>query len=171
MKAPGLFHRRLKLCYSHSDRRALDSVRAHLDLALRSLGEYDLTPVTGPDDPARSPCDLLLVHAGSVPEADFPAWLTKFSERMERQGDIWIPAIFVAKVEWEILRDVAQKAIRMNWYFDVINPEHLSSLPVRIANLLRIHDHLHELNRYERSLNELSGRLEDLSLAVRRLRG
>ena len=46
-------------------------------------------------------------------------------------------------------------AIDENWYFDVIDPDHLDSLPMRVANLLRIHDHLHELSRYEKSLADL----------------
>ena len=171
MSPPRLFKRKLRICYYNVDQQSLNSLRISLEAALQSLGEFEILPVTGLADPARLPCDLFLVHAINIKEETFPAWLYHFSQRMEQQGNIWIPAIFVSEVSWHILRSMTEKAVQMNWYFDIVSPQHIDSLPVRIANLLRIHDHLHELKRYEASLNELSVRLEDLAEAVQRLRG
>ena len=55
-------------------------------------------------------------------------------------------------------------AAGMNWYFDILSMEHIDSMPIRVANLLRIHDHLHELERYQNTLATLNHRVDQLTL-------
>jgi hypothetical protein len=66
--------------------------------------------------------------------------------------------------------EVLEQTLNSNWYFDLLHPDHLSSLPVRVANLLRMHDHLHELLRYEKELKRMQadiGRIEAELQALR----
>ena len=57
-----------------------------------------------------------------------------------------------------------------NWYFDIIHPDHLTSLPVRIANLLRIHDHLAELHRYEAELGRMQQNIRMIEAELKTLK-
>lgn len=171
MEARQVFGRKLRICYYNTDERSLDANRIDLEKKLKFLGDFELYQMKRLDDPRRAPCDLLVVLAKGIPDQKFGDWLDSFSQRLERQGDIWLPALIISGVPFTILRDMIENAIRMNWYFDIVSPDHLDSLPVRVANLLRIHDHLHELKRYETALNSLSGQLEQVSEAVKSLKG
>lgn len=171
MEPKQVFGRKLRICYYNTDEKSLDAHRIDLEKKLKFLGDFELYQMSRLDDPDRSPCDLLVVLAKSIPGLTFGSWLEGFSQRLERQGDIWLPALVISGVPFSVLRDMIENAIRMNWYFDIVSPEHLDSLPIRVANLLRIHDHLHELKRYETALNSLSGQLEQVSKAVKSLKG
>ena len=59
--------------------------------------------------------------------------------------------------------------IQSNWYYDFINPSHLGSLSIRIANLIKIHDHLHELSRYEKELTSLQKQTDQLQQVLTEL--
>ncbi|MCB9228084.1 MAG: hypothetical protein H6618_00585 [Deltaproteobacteria bacterium] len=171
MTAAPVFARKLKFCYCNFESQSLDSIRIHLEKQIQLLGESEFISLSGLRDPARLKADLLIVDARSIVSGHFSDWLDQFSRSITKQGDIWIPAMILSTVLWPALQPVTQKAIQMNWYFDIIHPDHIASLPIRIANLLRIHDHLHELKRYEHSLNSLDEQLEKVSLAVRTLKG
>ena len=58
----------------------------------------------------------------------------------------------------------------MNWYFDIVASDQLDSLPIRVANLLRIHDHLHELHRYSAALSSLTAQTEALKQELLQLK-
>lgn len=108
------------------------------------------------------PCDLLIMNALLVPGPQFKAWFKNFKDRMMAQAGVWLPALIIADCSFGELSDFMDEVRRSNWYFDVVHSEHFSSLPLRIANLLRIHDHLHELQRYGRHLQDLEQRLKEV---------
>jgi hypothetical protein len=78
--------------------------------------------------------------------------------------------LIVAELPVNEARLLMEHAIKSNWYFDVVRPEHLDSLPVRVANLLRIHDHFHELRRNSETLDRLQDRVNMLEHEVNALR-
>ena len=165
------FDRKLRLCYYNTDERSIGAQRIALEKKLRFLGNFTFSQISNLEGPDIVPADLLVVAASNIPDSHFADWLEKFSSRVEQQGAIWLPALIISEAPFRVLREVLEKAVQMNWYFDIVSQGHLDSLPIRVANLLRIHDHLHELQRYEKALNALSGQLEQVSAAVRKLKG
>jgi hypothetical protein len=154
--------RTLRVKYLVADKRFVDADRMLLETNLRRLTDVTLSEIKSIDDPDFLPCDLLIVAAKNVAAIDFGKWLEGFRKRIHNQGNIWIPALILTQVEFEDLRDILLDAVNDNWYFDVINADHISSLPIRVANLLKIHDHLHEMDRYERSLSDLGDKIAKL---------
>ena len=45
-----------------------------------------------------------------------------------------------------------------------------ATLPIRVANLLRIHDHLHELKRYSAALDDITVKVKMLESQMKDLR-
>ncbi len=161
----------LRLCYWNAEPRVVDPHRMHLEEVLKILGAIELKTIKSLDDPNLMPSDLIIIAAQAIPEEDFPNWLSGVSQRMSLQGRIWLPALILADSSLNALNEILEQASKMNWYFDIINPDHMSSLPIRVANLLRIHDHLHELGRYEETLDKLQTKVESLTAQLTELRG
>lgn len=163
--------RRLRACVWNLDPKFLNFAKLKLELELKGLVELDFAEVEGLSDPSFQPADILIVDAQGGSGADFDAWLRSFEQQIVLQAGIWVPALIVADLDSQRLRQLMDQAIRSSWYFDVVHPEHLESVPVRLANLLRIHDHLHELRRYSTTLDRLQDRVNMLEAEVRSLRG
>lgn len=161
--------RQFRICYVDSERRIVDMRKSALERALGRLGSIRLTEIKGVDDPAFFPCDLLIVAAEHVPDENFPDFVSGLSKRILAQQKIWCPAIIFSDVGFDVLRGIFVEIVRDNWYFDIVHSDQLSSLPVRVANLLRIHDHLHEMRRYQNDLDELHKKTETLEKLVSRL--
>lgn len=172
MTAKGYLNRSLRICYLNTQDQVIDAQRIALEKRLKLLGgEFSLHQVKGLSDPNFSPCDLLIIAAHKLPSESFPQWLFSFSEKIEAQGFIWVPALIISSASFITLKEVLDRAIEMNWYFDIMQEEHMDSMPIRVANLLRIHDHLHEMKRYEESLNALSNQLDQLTHTIKSLKG
>jgi hypothetical protein len=163
-------NRTMRVSYWNIEKRVLDSERMSLEKHLEQLGDIKVTPVDGLDAPGAMPCDLLIVAAQILAGQDFPTWLTGLSQRIQRQGYIWTPALILADMPFGVLRGILPAAVSDNWYFDILAPQHMESLPIRVANLLRIHDHLHELKRYGSVVDELSVKTEKLENELQKLK-
>jgi hypothetical protein len=168
MSLPG--KRPLQLSYWNAEARVVDPNRIHLEEVLKQLGQVNLSFVKSLDDLGKQPSDLVVIAAHGIPDESFGQWLLGTSQRMSRQGRIWLPALILTPISLDTLNEILAQAIKMNWYFDIINPDHLSSTPIRVANLLRIHDHLHEIKRYEETLDKLQNRVEFLDAELAKLK-
>lgn len=164
--------RTLRICYWDGAKRQFGRHKAIFEKYLKRLGDLSFYEMKTLEDPAFAPCDLLVVAAETVPLDNFAAWLRELHQRIKKQHKIWTPAIVLSSADFGVLEDLLSEVNSSNWYFDIINPDHMASLPIRVANLLRIHDHLHELRRYDekqRALQEqLSAIEEKLRLASTR---
>jgi hypothetical protein len=58
------------------------------------------------------------------------------------------------------LDDLVQSSVR------IVEPDHVSSLPVRVANFLRLHDHLHEVRRMTEASEVLTKRVQEMELQL-----
>jgi hypothetical protein len=154
--------RTLKLKYWNAETRIVDSDRANLEQHLKRLGEVEVTPIKSLEGPELAAADLVIVAAQRIPPQDFPQWLGGLKKRFHGPETIWIPAVILADVPFEILSGLLPEAVKDNWYFDILAPAHLSSLPIRVANLLRIRDHLHELKRYAEAVDEVTQKVKKL---------
>ncbi len=142
------FFRRRRICSWDPEKLRVTSWKSHFEKTLKFLPDLELVQLKSLDDPKFSPCDLLIVSALSIPEAELATWIQSLQTRIRSQGKIWTPALVISEVNYSRLGEWLHEYASLNWYFDILHPDHLDSVPIRIANLLRIHDHLHELERY-----------------------
>lgn len=156
--------RTLRICYWDGAKRHFGRHKAIFEKYLKRLGDLSFYEMKTLEDPNFAPCDLLVVAAETIPPKNFSDWLRELHQRIKKQQNIWTPAIILSSVDFGVLEDLLAEVNSSNWYFDIINPEHVESLPIRVANLLRIHDHLHELRRYDekhRALQEQLAAIEE----------
>ncbi len=167
MSTPSMFSDRvLRIFYWNADPRVVDADRMQLEKLLKRLGDIKLTTIKSLDQLPKDGCDLLIIAAHSVPKKEFPKWLMGLRSRIHSSGVIWVPALILADIGFEVLSEILTEVAAENWYFDIIMPLHVESLPIRVANLLRIHDHLHELNRYAVAISEVSTKVRDLEIEL-----
>jgi len=110
--------------------------------------------------------DLLICYASFIDEDIFEGWLQGLELRIPVQNSIKIPSIIMSNVGVDIHRRIMNWSLSVNWYFDIINQSDFSSLTMRATNLLRFHDHLHELVRMENALNKVSIEMQALEERV-----
>ena len=165
-----IFARTLRVVYCPADPRVVDGERVRLEKSLKQLGAVQISTVKSLDDLTPSPVDLLAVAAQTVPTEQFPVWLRSFKQRVRKSVGIWTPAIILANLPFEILNEVMAEAVQDNWYFDILSGDQLSSIPIRVANLIRIHDHLLELEKYASTLESLSNKVQQLEDDLEALR-
>lgn len=152
------------------DPKRSDATKLNLERFLKLLPSITLKKVKGIEDPDFLPCDLAVVYAWHLTQIELKTWLENFEKRWKKQGAIWIPALIVSPLEISELMGSMEEIWASNWYFDIIHPDHFQSLPVRIANLLRIHDHLSELHRYELEIGRMQDNIRSIETELKRFR-
>lgn len=155
-------HRKRRICYWDYESKHFDNFKAQVERYVKSMPDFSLAQVQGLDDPNFKPCDLLIIYSPKLNENEFHQWLEGIHKRIQASSKIWTPGCIVSQqLENTDIQRIHEYA-DTNWYFDIIHPEHWMSFPIRIANLLRIHDHLHELFRYQEQLTHLQTRVADI---------
>lgn len=163
--------RTLKIATWNPDPRYVSISHIELEKELNLLAETDVEVIKSIDHLDATEFDLLVVSAQHVPEQEFTKWLGGLSQRIQTQGNIWVPSLIVADLPLPVLREVLMPAINSNWYFDLISVNHISSIAIRIANLVRIHDHLRELFRYAQHVEDLQRKVQSLEDQVMKFTG
>ena len=106
--------------------------------------------------------DLLIIEAMDLKIENPLEWMEKQQNKILRNNGIPIPTLVINPSHYlDIAIDIFEH-ITSNWYYDFIHPDQLNSITIRIANLLKIHDHLHELNRYEKELTTMQSDVDQL---------
>ncbi len=157
----------LRISFLDTNKKVVDHRKMLVEERLKALGALTIDSIKTLDELAQKACDLVIIDATQIPESEFSQWIQGLAQRMAKQGAIWVPALIVAEVSFQVLKEFLPTAAGMNWYFDVLAPSHVDSLPIRVANLLRIHDHLHEMGRYQATLNQLTDRVDALSAEIK----
>lgn len=155
-------HKKIRIRYWNCEPKVLDSHRMTFEIHLKRLGELETVQIGSLDDPAVKTADLLVIGAHLVEIDRFSVWLREVRGRLVSQGAIWTPVLVLSESTFESLAEILLESIADNWYFDIVSPRHLASLPIRVANLLRIHDHLHELKRYGQALEDINQKVAEL---------
>lgn len=153
------------------DPKRSDTTKLNLERYLKLLPSVTFKKVKGLEDSDFLPCDMAVVYAWHLNQIELKTWLENFEKRWKKQGAIWIPALIVSPLEISELLGSMEEIWASNWYFDIIHPDHFQSLPVRIANLLRIHDHLGELHRYEQELTRMQDNIHAIESELKQLQG
>jgi hypothetical protein len=149
-------NRRMRVCIWNATPGFISAASAALDQQIRELVQVEMIPLKHLDEPAGTPCDLLIISAEGLDEDHFSSWIQSVGARVPKAQGIPVPSIVFAAVPAPIQREMLRWAVDGNWYFDIVDPDHVASLPVRVANFLRLHDHLHEIRR----MGDLSKLLE-----------
>jgi hypothetical protein len=167
----GVVKNQLRACYWNSEKKFFGINKALLEKQLKFVGrQVSLKELGSLEEMVSSPCDILIVASDHVPHDKFGGWLASIQSKILKNNGIWVPTIFVSSCGFENLLELLTSVYQSNFYFDVVASEHLDSLPIRVANLLRIHDHLHELQRYEQQYNSLQGAVKTLEDKIKTLR-
>lgn len=154
--------RKINLRYWNCESKVLDSHKLSLEVHLKRLGQLEVAQASSLEDPSIPASDLLVIGAHLVEEEHFSQWLMSIRKRLLAQGAIWVPVLVLSDCSFESLLEMLVESIADNWYFDIIAPRHLASLPIRVANLIRIHDHIQELGRYAKALDDITLRVQEL---------
>ena len=156
------FSEKKVICSWDLDPKRSDGTKLNLERFLKLLPAMQWKKVKGVEDSDFLPCDLAVIYAWHLNQIELQTWLENFEKRWKKSGAIWIPALIVSPLDIGELLGSMEEIWASNWYFDIIHPDHFLSLPVRIANLLRIHDHLHELGRYESELARMQDNIRTI---------
>jgi REP element-mobilizing transposase RayT len=141
--------------------RLFTRVKADIESQLKRLASVDFVQISNVPT-LREDLDLLIVVSPPLSGESFAQWVKGIEARVIRDDGIWIPCLMIADVDFQDLNAMLQHITNSNWYFDIANPAHLSSLPVRVANLTRISSHIRELRNYDRIVRDLSARVQHL---------
>lgn len=163
--------RSIRVCYFNLEPRIVTAAKATLESTIGLLGDVKLQEIQSLEDPQLMPCDLLMISAQHLAPEQIKLYLSGLSTRMKQQASIWIPALIFANLNLSEQTTLISTTLNENWYYDIVHEDHLDSFPMRVANLLKIHDHLHELKRYESSLAELSLKVRSLEQGLRQKDG
>jgi hypothetical protein len=136
---------------------------------LKSLPSIELKEIDGLIASQLQGLDLIVIDAIELDIEDPFQWIEKLFSKIIYNNGIPIPCLVINKAHnLDLAIDIFEH-IRSNWYYDFIHPSHLGSLSIRIANLIKIHDHLHELSRYEKELTSLQKQTDQLQQVLTEL--
>ena len=140
----------------------ISSFNLEVEKYLKLLGSFKFHKISSLSDAFPEKLDLLVVYAGGIEQDEFKPWLMRLAQKMKEKNSLALPTLFFAEISFATLSEMIYDSHMQNWYFDIISKEHLSSLPIRVSNLLKINDHIKELHRYENELIELQKNYEKL---------
>ena len=156
----------MRVCSWNASPGFLSVASAALDQQLRPLIQVEMVTLKALDEAQALPCDLLIISAEGIDDEQFPVWLKNISTRIPKAHTIPVPALIFATVSPVVQRELLRWAVVGNWYFDIVDPDHVTSLPVRVANFLRLHDHLHEIRRMSDVMRSLDAKVRDMEARV-----
>ena len=162
-------NRRRRLCYWDSQKNSVGATKINFERHLKFLPDFDLIELKSLDAPEINPCDLLIVGAERIPSEEFTSWLKRLNLRILQQNRIWTPALIFSSADFVDLSSDLHEFADNNWYFDILNPLHIESMPIRVANLLKIHDHLHELHRYKSQLDAMQNQISEIEMKLSKM--
>jgi hypothetical protein len=162
-------NRRLRICLWNATPGFVSAASAAFDQHMRHLVQLESVQLKQLDDPQATPCDLLIILAEGLDEDQILPWLQSIAPRVPQAQGIPVPSVIFTAISAAVQRELLRWAVDGNWYFDIVDPDHAASLPVRVANFLRLHDHLHEVRRmndvvrgFELKMRSLEADLETL---------
>jgi len=156
----------LKIAYLDDARSELGAKKYQFETYMKQISSFSVSEENGALALLGKNYDLAVISAFHVPEEHFLSWLQQLIVKMDKQSNVWIPALVLADLPFEIYTRAASEVLQTNWYFDIMHPDHMSSLPIRISNLIRMMNHLKELRNYAEKINSLSQDVLDIKRQV-----
>ena len=147
-----------KILYLNIDEKMLTSVTIQLEKYFHRLGTFNIQKTGSIRD---SEADLIIVGTFFSSE-ELKTWIKRLIKDLNERS-IWIPVIFVADLDFEAIYSIVEECFnKTNWYFDLVLSSNMEELAMKIANLIKIHDHLKELKDYHDKLNQMNEEVEKL---------
>jgi hypothetical protein len=147
----------------------ISAASAAIEHHLKLLIKLDMVEVRSLDDPNLRPADVLFISADGIEDEQYPVWLKGISTRIPKAHGIPVPTIIFGNISSAVQSEILRWAVEGNWYFDIVDPGHVSSLTVRVANFLRIHDHLHEIRRMSSASKTLEDKVADMEKQIEQI--
>ena len=110
--------------------------------------------------------DILIIQAEHLSSEDVLSCSDRIRRHLKDNGLQNLPFLLIASPDLDVSQDFLRLSLKENWYSDLIDPHHIESLPPRLANLIRIHDHLRELARYDQVVRDLEERISKLEVEI-----
>lgn len=155
-------NRNLQIDYWNSESRYIAAGVLDLEEKLTLLGKCHIQPVETLEKLGAGRADLFVIACPLTDSQTFPTWLSNIEKKLFYAKKIKTPTLIFADFSFETLNKVFELTLTSNWYCDLVNPKHIESLPIRIANLIRIHDHLKELEVYEKQISKLEADVSNM---------
>ncbi len=169
-KKPNFFlDRKLTIDYWHSEPRLVSSAVLDLENKLSFLGSCQIRPVETIEALGLYGADLFVLTCPVVLEDQFTSWFRGIEKRLLTGEKIKIPTLIFSDVPFQHLLQIFEGTILSNWYCDIVHSQHTESLPMRVANLIRIHDHLKEMEVYEKQIGKLELGLKEMQNKLKNL--
>jgi len=162
--------RELKIAVLNLAPKVLSKHSAKAEQTLRSIFDVTWKEYRTLDEIDGSDAEILLVLAHELDDADFKQWLDGFEKRRTDPRKIWIPVAFVMQMSAKLQSQLLRRVFETNWYFDLIAIDHIDSLAIRVANLLRMKDHLLELRKYSDEVVQLSDQVSEMEKVLKTLK-
>ena len=156
------FRKRTHICFVY-DKKFLTANRKAVRQELTGLESCSISEINGWEGiPTSQPIDLLIVDGSELPADGVISWVERHLVDAPRNNEIIVPMILIShRPELEEHQNFG-RCLRLNWYVDLLEPSHLSSLAIRTLNALKVHDQLHELRRMAELMNDLERRVDEL---------
>lgn len=161
---------KLRVCYVNYDTKILQAEVHALEEKLKQLKDVEIISLSSIEGNDLSTYNLLIFNAISLNDDNFIKWLPTISQKITQKLHIQIPTIFLSHLAFSGLNKIWEQTYAKNWYFDIIHPDHLESIPIRMANLLRIYDHLQEIKKYEREIKTMQKEVALIQETVKKLK-
>ncbi len=163
-----LNHKKLVIGYFDAHPKLVSADRMHLENQLQILSDFELRQVDQLSDMSVEETDLMVVRIGLVEQSATTKWLKSFVTKIRTSRLVWVPALILAPgFEMTEIKDLFEYAYQQNYYFDIFTSEQYEDLPLRAANLIRMHEHLQELSRYQEELKQLQERVHQIEYRLK----
>jgi hypothetical protein len=158
-------NRNLRITYFDESPKALNLEKVDFELKLKRVFDIAINQTSNIDQVRADDTDLIVAFPSTADGESLMKWIQRYENRTA-QNLSTIPLLVIFRVGFQTVNDAFLISHASNRYFDIIHPEHLDSLPVRILNLLKIRDHIAEIGRYDATLKELIKKVSDLETQI-----
>ncbi len=154
-----------KVMYYNMDEKILTPYISKVESLVSSIEQIDLQKT---DNIRGVQADLIIVSSPLGGE-ELLRWIQRLiDDKNKDKNSIWTPILFVTDADLSEVESLVWKCIsETNWYFDIVNRDNLEFLSIRIAFLLKVSDHIREIEEYDQKISELSSRVVALENAVK----
>lgn len=150
----------LAITYWEQNAHVWDAIKGQVEQQLQLIFPCQTKKVKTLSSEDFWPCDLIVTYGGTM--TDVVTSLKAIERQLRSSGKVWPASLVIGSYPVEQTADLFQMILSSNWNFDVVDPDHLESLPTRVCNLIRIQEHLQELRHYDKQLQDLESEVAKL---------
>lgn len=154
--------RRISVCYVNAEPKAISARMLNFEKYLSQLGSVEVQDRETMEAAYAESPDIVIYDALLLDSSGLLGLVKSLYKNVVQSEKIWTPVLIYVRAEFGLVKELLPFANQVNWYFDLVTEEHLEILPIRVGNLVRIHDHLKEMFAYKSEIATLESRLEEV---------